>query len=405
MKAVAVVNPVPFIERDGRYYMNPDETVALRCWTDHFARTVLLKPRLVVDAVPDGWAALPGNVTVDPLFDMTFSSVPSLLARRRGTLAAARRVAADAGLGYLRAPNWECCWAEDAFRAAKMPLLVELFGDWETTFLSEWAGHPLKRPFRRAVARWSDRRTRRQADAADVLCCMGEALRRKYAPERKAYITTAHLVPESAYYRREDSCQGPVLRLLYVGVLSPRKGVEFLVEAVDELRGKGVAVHLDVVGDGVSQGALEADVARRGLGDLVAFHGRIAHGERLLSFFRDADVFVLPSVGAEGLPRVIQEALAHSCPVVATDVGSVRFQLGEGRFGAVVPPGDAGALARAVLRIRDDGAYRRGLIREGYEEARRYSFERQWQAVGEILRENVDPALLRPPGEAPPPLG
>jgi len=65
------------------------------------------------------------------------------------------------------------------------------------------------------------------------------------------------------------------------------------------------------------------------------------------------DVFVLPSL-TEGLPLTVLEAMRASRPIVATRVGGVPSVLGEGRFGRLVPPGDADALAAAVsATLRD----------------------------------------------------
>jgi phosphatidylinositol alpha-mannosyltransferase len=89
--------------------------------------------------------------------------------------------------------------------------------------------------------------------------------------------------------------------------------------------------------------------------------------------------------------------MAQCCPVVATDVGSVRYQLGDGRYGIVVPPGDEAALAEAISRIIEDGASRRALIAAAFEEARSHTYESQIAQVRAILDETLDPELLADP--------
>ena len=61
------------------------------------------------------------------------------------------------------------------------------------------------------------------------------------------------------------------------------------------------------------------------------------------------DVFVLASV-AEGMPRVILEAMAAGVPCVATAVGGIPEVLADGRLGFLVPPRDAGTLAEAMVK-------------------------------------------------------
>ncbi len=396
MSGVGVVSLLPFCEREGRFYLPGFDRRSHACWTDHFAETVLLKPELVADEVPPGWEPMTGRITPRPLYQLRPDFQPGFLERRRRSLAVLREAIPGLGLLYLRMPAFACSWAFSAARGSGTPLAVELHGDWAGAFLAEWRGSPVRRLARRAVAAWADRRTRQMARAADLLCCIGPALRDAYGRGREAYVTTAHAVPEADFLRREDTCAGDEIRILYVGELVPRKGVAHLIDAVAALP---MPARLEIVGDGPLRAELEARAARAGLGPRTRFHGNVAQGPALLAHFRGADVLALPSVAGEGLPRVLQEAMAASCPVVATDVGSVRHQLGSGRFGAVVPPGDAGALAAAIEKLVVDGAQRRAVIAAAYAEALRHSFERQRAEIGEILVAHFDASLFRdPPG-------
>ena len=350
--------------------------------------------------MPEGWQPLAGRVVPRPLYDVTPGALPGLMSRRRSARRVLRAAARELDWLYLRAPAWECSWALDAVLAERCRLIVELHGDWESAFRAEWAGHPLKRLLRHPVARWAHRRTGRMAAAADLLCCVGEALRDTYGPGRKAHVTTAHLVTEADFHRRADTCLGEPARVLFVGELVPRKGVAHLIDALRILRERGRAVALDIVGDGALRGELRARAARADLTPVVSFHGTVPHGSRLLEAFRRADVFALPSVAGEGVPRSIQEAMASSCPVVASDVGSVRYQLGRGRYGAVVPPGDANALAAAIEGILGDGDRRRATIAAAYDEALRHTVERESAAIRELLEANLPGELLSPGDQA-----
>jgi glycosyltransferase involved in cell wall biosynthesis len=69
-----------------------------------------------------------------------------------------------------------------------------------------------------------------------------------------------------------------------------------------------------------------------------------------------ADLFVLSSVPrSEGVPTAIEEAMMMGLPVVSTDVGGIAELVVEGVTGWLVPPLDARALARAVVRATDPG--------------------------------------------------
>jgi glycosyltransferase involved in cell wall biosynthesis len=124
-----------------------------------------------------------------------------------------------------------------------------------------------------------------------------------------------------------------VRRLLFVGLLVPRKGVHLLLEAfaaADLPRD----VVLSVVGDGPERDALEAQRVRLGLQDRVELLGFRSDVPALLTA---ADAFVLDSF-FEGGPIVSMEALVAGLPVVISDVGAAREQLGpQGQRGYVVP--------------------------------------------------------------------
>jgi glycosyltransferase involved in cell wall biosynthesis len=137
-------------------------------------------------------------------------------------------------------------------------------------------------------------------------------------------------------------------RLVYVGRLADKKGVDVLVEALARLDG----AHLDVIGDGPDRAALEAQARRLGVEDRVRFLGKLPRAD-VLSALATAHLVVIPSrVGAggdmDGTPVVLCEAMAAGVPVVASDLGGLGECIDDGVDGLLVPPGDVDALA-AVL--------------------------------------------------------
>jgi len=108
---------------------------------------------------------------------------------------------------------------------------------------------------------------------------------------------------------------------------------------------------LRLVGDGPERPAAEALAAELGLEESVEFLGNRTDVDRLLA---DADVFVLASYAVENLPFAVLEAMAAGLPVVATDVGALAELVRDGVTGALVPPRDAAALARALTAVLAD---------------------------------------------------
>lgn len=145
-------------------------------------------------------------------------------------------------------------------------------------------------------------------------------------------------------------------RPLVLGTISnftAEKGHRYLLMAIALLRDQGVSVGLRIAGSGRSndQALLEDIVARFSLSDRVSFVGRVPSAA---NFYRGIDLFVNPSVDAEGLPTTILEAMASGLPVLATDVGGATEAVRDGIEGVIVPPRDSSALAEALARMVSD---------------------------------------------------
>jgi glycosyltransferase involved in cell wall biosynthesis len=136
-----------------------------------------------------------------------------------------------------------------------------------------------------------------------------------------------------------------------VGRLEDRKGHDQFLDAMRTLAatGNGSSPQGLIVGDGPLRAALEAHAAALGAGR-VRFTGTVADVRPLLAAM---DVFVLPS-WAEGMSNALMEAMAAGRPVVATAVGGNTEVVSDGKTGVLVPPGDPGAIARAVSDLLRD---------------------------------------------------
>ena len=145
--------------------------------------------------------------------------------------------------------------------------------------------------------------------------------------------------------RRELGVAEEARIVLFVGRLEPQKGIGELLEAFERLRARMPHATLALVGDGVASAEVRARVARWGDGGALVLGARPP--TEVAAWMGACDVLTLPS-WAEGTPNVVLEALASGRPVVATGVGGIPDVLRDERFGLVVPPRDAGALAVAL---------------------------------------------------------
>ncbi|MDP3937196.1 MAG: glycosyltransferase [Deltaproteobacteria bacterium] len=156
-----------------------------------------------------------------------------------------------------------------------------------------------------------------------------------------------------------DQIEGPIIGA--VAGFRPEKGHDVLIAAMRFLRDAAPAAKLLLLGDGPLRPAVEQSVARQGLSDRVLFGGRRADVDRILPA---CDLVVLPS-WQEGVPVSALEAMACGLPVVATSVGGTPEVVVDGRTGVLVAPGDARALAFAVLDLLRRPEWARRLGKEG----------------------------------------
>ena len=137
---------------------------------------------------------------------------------------------------------------------------------------------------------------------------------------------------------------------------------------------------LVIVGDGPLRGELEAMVERLNIGEHVRFVGAIPQTD-LPTYYATADVFIAPSIVAEGgdtesFGLVFAEALACGCPVVASDIGGIGDIIVHDRTGITVPERDPTAIADGIRRLVNDQALR-DLLRDAGIRRVRERFDQQ----------------------------
>jgi glycosyltransferase involved in cell wall biosynthesis len=133
------------------------------------------------------------------------------------------------------------------------------------------------------------------------------------------------------------------LRVLFLGQVILRKGIQYLIEAAKLL--KDESIHFDVVGPiGISEEALESAPSN------ITFHGSVTR-DRTQEFYERADIFVLPTL-SDGFALTQLEAMAYGLPVIATpNCGEV---VTDGVDGLIVPASDSSALAEAFQLLIQD---------------------------------------------------
>jgi D-inositol-3-phosphate glycosyltransferase len=176
--------------------------------------------------------------------------------------------------------------------------------------------------------------------------------------------------------------------LLFVGRLTPIKGLETLLRALAVLRSDGLAaarLTLLVVGgakgDEAGSGHLRRLAHELGVGTWVDFRGPQPQ-DVLPDYYAAADLCLMPS-RYESFGMVALEAMASGVPVIASRAGGLAVTVQDGATGHLVPEGDVAALARAVTGFLADEPGRRALGVRAVEWARRFA----WPSIGRSLAE------------------
>jgi glycosyltransferase involved in cell wall biosynthesis len=202
-----------------------------------------------------------------------------------------------------------------------------------------WQTQPLEVPeeyFRRREEEWA---------LADRVLVNSEFCREALIQQG---VRSEKLVVVPLCYERELAKQksesgawkaGQPLRVLFLGQVILRKGIQYLLAAARLLEQDNI--QFDVVGPiGISEAAL-ASAPRN-----VVFHGRTGRNQAG-EWYRQADLFVLPTL-SDGFAITQLEAMSHGLPVIATSCcGAV---VSDGVDGFIIPTRDAGTLARTVQR-------------------------------------------------------
>ncbi len=344
-----------FHRYEGRYYTNGGFGDYLAGMCRLFERVVMLckvhdtQPppgfypvehhNLTIVTVP-GWPSELGAMAVQPL------------AYARGMQAMA-----DVDVIHARMPDWTGITGALVARRLGKPCFHQIVGD--TGALARTI--PLTKSFGLGAGLrlalhlydWCERRVSR----GQMVFAQGKAAYEKHhgAAERHLVLSTAHSVKDMGQVTPRFT--GERRRILAVGRLQAVKNQHLLIRALAQLRVQDPRWELCILGEGPKRAELEALADELGVRAHVHMPGGVAHGPDLWRAYDEADIFAHPSV-SEGTPKVVLEAMARGCPVVASDVGGIPSAVEDGVRGLLVPAEDLDRLVSALERMADDLVFR-----------------------------------------------
>lgn len=249
-----------------------------------------------------------------------------------------------------------------------------------------------------------------------VVCCseyITEKIRRRFPQYADLCQTIYNGVDANLFSRKDDlipTKNNNTRRMLFVGRVSPEKGVHILIEAYCMISKIYPDIMLEIVGphwrspfdfsvgisnddqvrdlsffyDKKSPGSylmMLKEIIPKNLENNVTFTDRVPQS-KLVNHYVDADIFVLPSIVIEGFGMSIIEAMACQIPVVATRSGGAVEIIKDCQCGLLVERGDSVQLAEAILRILSDDNLRKNMGKAGRQKVLEFF---TWDRVSESL--------------------
>lgn len=188
------------------------------------------------------------------------------------------------------------------------------------------------------------------------------------------------------------------LRVLFVGRLEERKGINYLVEAIPEVVKACPNAHFVIIGDDTNTAEGQTSVLTKLKATLkankaeqhVTWIDRVPL-DSLPSYYRSADVSIVPSV-YDNSPYTCLEAMACGRAVIGTSAGGTKEYMVDGQSGLVIPPRDPAAISQALIKLLTDTEERQRLAQgartRAVEKFDRKEIARQTAELYELARAN-----------------
>ncbi len=261
------------------------------------------------------------------------------------------------------------------------PFAVEVVIDpWDTFAPGSVRG--MGRPFFRWNFTRNLKKQCRQAVAAAYVT--QHALQKRYPPNKNAFTTYYSSVDLDSSFIITDPRkrlaeidriparlrgEGPPVRLGFIGTFSQGyKLPDIHIKAFANCVHKGANLIFEMIGDGRLLNEMKSLTKQLGISERVSFRGKIPGGKPIIDALDNFDIF-LNATAAEGLPRVVIEAMSRGCPCIASNVAGTP-ELLEERY--LVPPGDAKKLAETILFVLKDPKVMAKTVHRNINVARKY---------------------------------
>ncbi|MFH1652052.1 MAG: glycosyltransferase family 4 protein [Chloroflexota bacterium] len=207
-------------------------------------------------------------------------------------------------------------------------------------------------------------------------------------------IDTQHFHPDVTSI--EEFCDGKK-NIVFVGRMEKRKGLDYLLEAFQQVKRAVPDSRLIAVGPGVRlRHKYEKRVARNGLKNDIRFIGYASYSD-LPRYYQTADIVCSPATGWESFGIVLLEAMAVGKPIVASNIEGYASVMKDGVQGLLVPPRDSDKLAEAIISLLTNPALCDDIRRR----CRIHALQYDWENVACMVESVYEQVLSGKPPRQP----
>ena len=238
----------------------------------------------------------------------------------------------------------------------QIPSVVSFYGYDCSGFPRRFMGYG-KRYLNKRVFPYVDKVLAMSSDMKNDLVAAG-------CPEDKIIVHYYGTDVKKFHIRHQYNPNRSPVKFLLIAGLEPQKGPMFLLKAFKQAYYINPNIRLDIVGDGRLRNKILEFIQVNDMEGYVHYHGpTIYASDEHMSFLRDADVFIHPSVtdtngDKEGIPGAIVEAMAASLPVISTYHAGIAYIINSGKTGILVNEWNYEQLQDAILLLAGDGKLR-----------------------------------------------
>lgn len=191
---------------------------------------------------------------------------------------------------------------------------------------------------------------------------------------------------------KKNICINNKIKILFVGRIDPNKGLDVLIDSIELLKNKKYNFSLSIIGWEDNHNkytiSLKEKIKNKNLDDHVFFHGKKSLGPDLYKYYRDSDIFVMPSFN-ESFPRTIWESMASGCVVIASKVGAIPLTLSHEENCLLVDKKNSIQLTKSIELLINKPELRSHLSKNAYKIVNNYTIENQSKILINIIKNKI----------------